>query len=120
MDKAEADGSSPEAATFGQVLIRHMDRGTRPDGDPAKPGRRWTGMALAHACGVSDRAVRAWRSDDYPPEDIETLERVLFGDKPAYAVWKSELRDTWSRARRRRDIASAADAVTLTPSSACG
>jgi hypothetical protein len=89
--------------TFGQLLVRHMDRGTRPDGNPAKSGRRWTGMAVAQDCGVSDRAVRAWRNDEYPPDDIETLERMLFGDGDAYAEWKNELREAWSDARRRRE-----------------
>ncbi len=66
-------------------------------------------MALAEDCGVSDRAVRAWRRDEYPPDDIETLERVLFGANDAYAEWKSGLRDAWSRAKRQREVSVAAD-----------
>jgi tetratricopeptide (TPR) repeat protein len=99
--------------TFGQLLTWHMDRGTRPNGSPTTSGRRWIAISLAHECGLkSDRVVRAWRSDEYPPDDIETIERVLFGENDAYAAWKNELREAWSRAKHARDTSSAREPST--------
>ncbi len=78
--------------TFGQLLGWHLLRGTRPGGKIHYPGRRWSTKAFAEAVGCGDRAVRYWLRNEHLPPEIETVERVLFGNGAGYAEWRLELR----------------------------
>jgi len=73
-----------------------MRFGTRPSGTPGKPGRRWKQIDLANACEASDRVVRAWLADEYPPEIVERVERAFFGDSKNYDLERAELRNAWA------------------------
>jgi tetratricopeptide (TPR) repeat protein len=77
---------------FPEVLSWHLDNGTRPDGSPERAGRLWTNAAFGEAVGVSDRTVRNWRTGKSYPDDIRSLESILFGDNPAYVRQRQELR----------------------------
>ena len=79
--------------TFGQcVRFLLFEHGTRPYGAPEKIGRRWTEKEFADAVGVDQRAVRYWLSDQKVPQEMLSIERVLFGDNERYDTWRKELR----------------------------
>lgn len=83
---------SESSRPFPEVLGWHLDNGTRPDGSPEKSGQLWSNAAFGQAVGVSDRTVRNWRTGKSYPDDIRSLESSLFGDNPAYARERQELR----------------------------
>jgi tetratricopeptide (TPR) repeat protein len=75
--------------TFGQMLQRHIDRGTRG----SRPGLRWKLSDLADEIGVDEKTLYAWRKGRERPHDIRTLLRVVFGDQDN--IEKSEMIDAW-------------------------
>jgi tetratricopeptide (TPR) repeat protein len=72
-------------------------RGTRPGGKIDHPGRKWSAQSLADAVGFNDRTVRYWLKNEHLPPEIETIERVLFGNDACYAEWRLELRHAHAR-----------------------
>ena len=86
---ASKSGSS---RPFPELLSWHLDNGTHPDGSPENAGQLWTNVAFGEAVGVSDRTVRNWRTGKSYPDDIRSIESALFGDNPAFARQRQELR----------------------------
>ena len=80
------------AWSFGRLLEWHLLRGTRPGGRLDHPGRKWSVKAFSEAVGVGDRTVRYWLKDEHLPPEIETIERVMFGNDACYAEWRLGLR----------------------------
>jgi tetratricopeptide (TPR) repeat protein len=78
--------------SFGQLLTWHLLRGTRRGGKIDQAGRKWSTKELADAIGVQPRTIRYWKKDEHLPTEIETLERLLFGEDACYAEWRLELR----------------------------
>ncbi len=77
------------------MLAWHLERGTRPGGKTDHPGRQWGVKAFAQAVGVkADRTIRYWLRNEHLPPEIETIERLLFGNDACYAEWRLELRRT--------------------------
>ena len=95
-------GNGPEREAvrrFGQLLAWHIERGTRPDGQPQIEGVRWTNQLFADAVRTNERSVRDWRNGKYPPKDLRPIERELFGDNPLYAGYRNALRRAYRLAR---------------------
>jgi len=96
-------GAGLTASSFGQLLRWHFLRGTRPAGKIDHPGRKWTVKVFAEKLGVRDRTVRYWLRNEHLPPDIETIERVLFGNietikgADIYAEWRLELRQAHAK-----------------------
>ncbi|HMA72828.1 MAG TPA: hypothetical protein VKP67_15280 [Xanthobacteraceae bacterium] len=91
----KGSGNRPEAGAverFGELLSRHLDRGTRPEGSSDTEGIPWTVKEFAAAVRVSERSVRAWCADNYLPLDLRPVERALFGNNPAYGEFRNDLR----------------------------
>src|SRR5260370_35690771 len=89
----------PRGLSFGDLLDWHLRRGTRPHGSD-KQGEPWKKAAFAGDVGVSDKQVRNWIANKSLPNDIITIERVLFGrDQEQSKVWRMELRDARKRQR---------------------
>jgi NB-ARC domain-containing protein len=115
---AGGDGTEGrESWDFGRLLGWHLLRGTRPGGRVDQPGRKWTFKAFADATGLGDRTVRFWLRSEHLPPEIDTIERVLFGNDACYAGWRLELRRAhaagWNAKRDSRSTQSAnARAVT--------
>jgi len=88
---------------FSLLLAWHLDNGTRPDGAPKNKGLRpWTPKEFAGALGKTDtRSVRGWRNGEYPPQDLITIERVLFGDNRSFDRWRTHLREVHKEAKER-------------------
>lgn len=83
----------PASGSFTELLNWHLNFGTRPDGEPDRPGKRWGNQEFAAVAGVStDRAVRNWRRGTSFPRDFGQLEAALFGSKVAYVKQRAELR----------------------------
>jgi adenylate cyclase len=89
----------PGGLSFGDLLDWHLRRGTRPPGSD-KQGEPWKKATFAGDVGVSDKQVRNWIANKSLPNDIITIERVLFGrDQEQCTVWRMELRDALKRTR---------------------
>jgi tetratricopeptide (TPR) repeat protein len=89
----------PSGLSFGDLLDWHLRRGTRPPGSD-KQGEPWKKATFAGDVGVSDKQVRNWVANKSLPNDILTIERVLFGrDQKRCTVWRMELRDALKRTR---------------------
>lgn len=99
----DGDGAGRTRWSFGKLLSWHLNvHGTRPDGSPDRPGRKWSPKEFADKCGVSDKTVRNWLGDKNPPVDIETIENALFGkDVARYAEWRLELRQAYADTQRK-------------------
>jgi tetratricopeptide (TPR) repeat protein len=93
---------------FGQLLGWHFLRGTRPGGKRDHPGRRWGTKTFADAVGVSDRTVRYWLKNQHLPPEIETIERLLFGNDATYDDWRLELRRAHAKGWETNDSTIAA------------
>jgi hypothetical protein len=67
--------------------------------------RGWTQHVFADFVGKNDRTIRNWVTDKHLPSEIETIERILFGD--AHGEWRRELREAYARAHGgwRRELA---------------
>jgi hypothetical protein len=78
------------------VLFRHHFRnGTRPDGMPGKPGRRWIRREFASSANVSISAVVKWLAGKAHPNNFRPVEAAFFGDNPAYEAARRQLRDAY-------------------------
>jgi tetratricopeptide (TPR) repeat protein len=88
----EAGSTDRTGWSFGQLLAWHFLRGTRPGGKVDQPGRKWSTKAFADAVGVGDRTIRYWLRNEHLPPEIETVERLLFGNDSCYDDWRLELR----------------------------
>lgn len=88
---------------FGVLLQRHFDNpAVRP---PKNKQDRpiWTPETFGPAVGRTARVVRLWLKGERIPEDIATIERILFGRDPARFVAEiAEMRDVVRRCRYRR------------------
>ena len=89
----------PKVGNFADLLDWHLKFGTRPDGSPTRPGKRWGNKEFADAvlAGAVDpesgsRNVRNWRRGRNLPQHLESVERALFGDNEAYSHWRFDLR----------------------------
>ncbi len=119
MPEADRKPAEPSAAergswSFGVLLQWHIDNDTRPAQIAGKPWQSWTFQRFAGAVDVTDRALRDWRNGvALPSEDNrETIERVLFGDDPAYTASRQELRAAYRRAKSGGDTGPAPDAAS--------
>jgi tetratricopeptide (TPR) repeat protein len=98
---APSDVRAPKS--FGQLLGWHLLRGSRPSGGKYGAGRRWGKKEFAATIGVSDRTVRFWLQNRHLPPEVETVERVLFGEDPSNCTeLRLELRHAHEAAARRR------------------
>src|SRR5882724_8739935 len=89
----------PSGLSFGDLLDWHLRHGTRPSGSD-RQGEAWKKAAFASDVGVSDKQVRNWLANKSLPNDIITIERVLFGrDQKQFRAWRMELRDALKRTR---------------------
>lgn len=98
----DADPLSDAARTawsFAQLLRWHLDRGTRPDADPATPPRAWQRKAFAGDLRMNERTIRDWLNRGVLPEEQNraAVERLLFGNSPLHDSARRELQDAWSR-----------------------
>jgi hypothetical protein len=85
----------PAEGSFYDLLRWHLfTHGTRPGGDPDQIGKVWSGKEFADALKLHPRTVSNWLKEENPtpPQDLASVERVIFGDSPAYAVWRISLR----------------------------
>jgi hypothetical protein len=69
---------APTGLRFGDLLDWHLRRGTRPRGSD-RQGEPWKNAAFAVDVGVSDKQVRNWVANKSLPNDVITIERILFG-----------------------------------------
>jgi hypothetical protein len=86
-------GNEPEAGeprTFGNWIIFHMERGTRPGGMPDVEGRPWKVSELAAKFGVDDRNVRNWRAGK-PTKVLHAIQQAFFNGEPQHADWSNKL-----------------------------
>ena len=93
------------------MLFRdHFLNGTRPNGIPGKPGRRWTRLEFASQAKVSMSAVVKWLAGKARPTDFPSVEAAFFGGNPAYEAARLELRRAYDRVpdRRKRPVSSKA------------
>jgi hypothetical protein len=94
-ETAEKRGNEPpypQQASFAKLLDWHLDFGTRPNGSPGRPGKRWDNVEFADAIGTNERSVRNWRSGRVRPVNLGSIEYVLFGRNDAYKDWRFDLR----------------------------
>jgi hypothetical protein len=87
--------------SFGDLVYWHLFvHGTRPDGEPsAKIGRLWGLKDASAKLGISERALRYWLADKHLPDSIAPLERVIFGNNPAFDDWRLELVEALRKTR---------------------
>jgi hypothetical protein len=106
MEALLPDRGSPP---FHQLLIWHLDNGTRPRGSLGDVGMRWTNAEFAAAVGVSEHTVRDWRNAMYPPSEnnLRGIEKALFGENREYGPWRLKLRQALSAARQAGNARSA-------------
>jgi len=97
---------------FARLLVRHLERGTHPRGNPDLPVEKrgpWTDRQFAEAIikgsmtggGSIRRSVSYWRKGrSLPIQNIETIYRIFFGvpPNPAYAGLLQAFRDAYQRA----------------------
>jgi tetratricopeptide (TPR) repeat protein len=89
----------PTGLSFGDLLDWHLQRGTRPPGSD-KQGEPWKKATFAGDVGVSDKQVRNWIANKSLPNDVITIERVLFGrNQELRTAWRMELREALKRTR---------------------
>ena len=94
-ETAEKRGNEPpypDQASFAKLLDWHLDFGTRPNGSPDRPGKRWDNVEFAEAVDTNERSVRNWRSGRVRPGNLGSFEYVLFGRNDAYKDWRFDLR----------------------------
>jgi hypothetical protein len=100
----EKPATSLERVRFGQLLARHMERGTRPGA--ADQTGAWTNKAVANLCGAaSDRTVQLWKTGERLPQNIEPLLEAFFGDD--HAAERLEFVAAYAAARGQADPAPA-------------
>ena len=100
-EKFGKQAAYPRGGSFASLLSWHLDFGTRPQGSPDRPGRRWGNKDFAAALGgVHERTVRNWRTGRNPPTELGSIERELFGDNNAYDQWRIGLRAAYDGRRQ--------------------
>ncbi len=90
------DARYPGPGDFVKLLNWHLNRGTRPDGDPERVGEIWDNKRFANAVGASDKTVRNWRAGRNPPQSLVAVEQELFGANPKYERWRADLRTAFA------------------------
>jgi tetratricopeptide (TPR) repeat protein/ribosomal protein S6 len=70
-----------ETATFGELIAKHLRDGTRPAGH-GESGKMWGRKDFAYKIGSTERAIRYWISGTSFPNDMNSIERELFGEDP--------------------------------------
>ena len=114
MEDVEKCGNAvlyPQGFSFSDLLNWHLNFGTRPTGHLNQPGKRWTNREFAAEARVSadeesgDRVVRNWRAGRNRPNDLECIERTLFGKNAGYLPWRVDLREAYDRLNRTLQIA---------------
>ena len=82
--------------SFRDLLNWHLHRGTQP---PGLPNRPWTNKEFAGAVrvGITDKAIRNWRSGRNLPRVLDQIEHALFGDseEEPYNGWRADLRSAY-------------------------
>src|SRR5262245_2609318 len=83
----------PEHGSFAELLRWHFRNGTRPNGDPSRPGKkRWSPKEFEAKIGLRSlgRTVRYWirRRDPKRPNDLPSIEQALFGENEKYDRWR--------------------------------
>jgi hypothetical protein len=99
-DTPEKSGNEPpypRGAGFAKLLDWHLDFGTRPNVSPNQPGRRWSNAEFAKKVDTTDKSVRNWRAGRVLPDDLGSIEYVLFGNNIAYKEWRFDLRVAYDR-----------------------
>jgi MerR HTH family regulatory protein len=99
--------------SFGQLLAWHLLRGTRPGGKIDRPGREWSKAEFAQATGLGDRTIRYWLRNEHLPPEIETIERLLFGNDDGYAEWRLELRHAYATSRGTKRSFATTDEASM-------
>ncbi len=94
-EKFGKDAHYPKDGDFAALLNWHLNRGTRPNAHPERPGRRWSSKEFAGKVGLNERVVRNWRADRNRPNDLTSIERELFGDSEAHDAWRQDLRTVY-------------------------
>lgn len=100
------DARYPADANFPALLTWHLRwNGTRPEGQPDKPGIAWTDAEFADSVDgglqaqpeSKDKKVRRWREGKNNPDQsaIRRIEYALFGSNAAYERWQYDLRCAW-------------------------
>jgi hypothetical protein len=97
---------------FSRLLCSQMRNGTRPDGEPGKPGVPWTIKGFADKVGTSPATARAWRSGARRPRDTIQIEKALFGSNDAYDRDRNKLRKEHEAAGRCPGSVGKPDCVT--------
>ena len=104
-------GSYPKGGSFAELLSWHFNHGTRPEGTPAKPGKKWTddefGKSVSSSRSDLDtyrKNSQNWRSGAHCPNVIHSIEQTLFGSNVLYASWIIDLRTAHARARAKYPI----------------
>jgi hypothetical protein len=92
VEKSGNQVAYPNGGSFAELFDWHLDYGTRPEGKPDLPGKRWSNGRFAEAFGNDERSIRNWRAGRSRPNDLGAIERILFGDNAAYAQWQFDLR----------------------------
>ena len=99
--RMESPETYPQGGSFADLLNWHLDFGTRPQGSPDRPGRRWNSKEFGAALGgTNDRAVRNWRTGRNLPVHLDIIERALFGDSDTYDQWRIDLRVAYDGRRQ--------------------
>ena len=108
LEKRGNPGPYPGGANLEKLLDWHLNFGTRPNGSPDRPGKRWSDKDFGAAVSgrspdedVCRKNSRNWRTGKVRPSDIASIERVLFGDDPAFDSWRLDLRAAWDCAAPR-------------------
>ena len=99
--RAQTEDAIHAGMSFGEQLRWHFTAETRGDDETGA----WTASKFGEAVGRSDAAVRFWLRDKTAPDDLITIERVLFGNKSEYAEYRVLLRR--AHERLKRDLAAA-------------
>jgi hypothetical protein len=92
-------GSELSELSFGHLLQDLLNRGIRPPGDRHQ-GSVWRQLAFAESVGLTARTVRGWLSNAHLPDEIESIERTLFGlDQKDYQEIRLQLRRAYAQTR---------------------
>jgi hypothetical protein len=102
----------PRGASFADLLDWHLSVGTRPSGNPDRPGSRWGHKEFAYKVGKHERSIRNWRRGREHPTDLGSIEEALFGEQAAYRDWRFDLRAAYDR---RQPIAEEREIRSLVP-----
>ncbi len=99
MSKVGKKAGGRGESSFSDLLVFHLERGTRPNGTPERVGVKWTNKDFAEAVDADERSVRNWLNGTNPPGKAKraSIEKSLFGTNPAYEHWRQELRAAHGR-----------------------